>query len=82
MRKKMQSKKQLKGEVVSDKMDKTVVVEVGRLKQHPRYKKRYQVFKKYKAHDERNQYREGDKVVIEECRPRSKDKKWRVVKEL
>lgn len=71
--------KQLTGTVVSDKMDKTVVVEVTRLKQHPRYKKRYEVSKKYKAHDEREQYHPGDRVVIEECRPLSKDKKWRVI---
>lgn len=71
--------KKLKGTVVSDKMDKTVVVEVSRLKQHPRYEKRYEVNKNYKAHDEEEQYREGDRVVIEECRPISKDKRWRVV---
>lgn len=71
--------KQLTGTVVSDKMDKTVVVEITRLKQHPRYKKRYEVSKKYKAHDEREQYHPGDRVVIEECRPLSKDKKWRVI---
>jgi len=71
--------KQLTGTVVSDKMDKTVVVKVDRLKQHPRYKKRYEVDKKYKAHDEEEQYEEGDEVIIEECRPISKDKKWRVI---
>lgn len=70
--------KKLQGTVVSDKMDKTVVVEVSRLKQHPRYKKRYEVDKKFKAHDEEEQYQVGDEVIIEECRPISKDKKWRV----
>ncbi len=73
--------KKLKGTVVSDKMDKTVVVKVNRLKQHPCYKKRYEVDKKYKAHDEEEEYEAGDEVIIEECRPISKDKKWRVIDE-
>jgi small subunit ribosomal protein S17 len=73
-------KKRLKGKVVSDKMDKTIVVEVKRTKQHSLYKKRYDVSKKYKAHDENNQFEEGDKVVIEETKPISKDKRWKVVK--
>ncbi len=68
----------LQGIVVSDKMNKTVVVEVQRRKEHPRYKKRIKVHKRYKAHDENEEYKEGDKVVIEECRPLSKDKKWKV----
>lgn len=70
------NKRTLKGVVVSDKMDKTVVVLVERLKQHPRYKKRYKVHKKYKAHDPENKYKIGNKVVIQESRPISKDKKW------
>jgi len=69
----------LQGTVVSDKMEKTVVVEVERVKEHPRYKKRYKVHKKYKAHDEKGEYKEGDVVVIEETRPISKDKRWRVI---
>ena len=69
----------LKGTVVSDKMEKTVVVEVERVKEHPRYKKRYKSHKKYKAHDEKGECKKGDKVVIGECRPMSKDKKWRVI---
>ncbi len=69
----------LQGIVVSDKMEKTVVVEVERVKEHPRYKKRYKEHKKYKAHDEKGEYKTGDKVVIEECRPLSKDKRWRVI---
>ena len=73
-------KRQLKGTVVSDKMQKTVIVEVERLKEHPRYKKRYKIHKKYKAHNEKGEYHTGDKVVIEECRPLSKDKRWRVIK--
>lgn len=73
-------KRQLAGIVVSNKMDKTVVVKIDRLKIHQKYNKRYIVSKKYKAHDENNQYKIGDKVVIQECRPISKDKKWRVIK--
>ncbi len=69
----------LKGTIVSDKMEKTVVVEVERVKEHPRYKKRYSVHKKYKAHDEKEDFKVGDKVIIEECRPISKEKKWRVI---
>ncbi len=73
------AKKRLKGEVLSDKMNKTVVVEVGRVKAHPKYLKRYTVHKKYKAHDENEEYKPGDVVVIEECKPMSKDKRWRVI---
>lgn len=68
--------KTLKGRVVSDKMDKTVVVLVERLKKHPKYKKRYKVSKRYKSHDPENKCKIGDKVIIQECRPISKDKKW------
>lgn len=75
-------KKQLQGKVVSDKMQKTVVVEVERLKEHPKYKKRFRVRKRYKAHDEKEEYRVGDTVVIEESRPLSKEKRWRVIKKL
>jgi len=71
-------KRILKGEVISDKMDKTVVVKVSRLKVHPKYKKRYKVTKRFKAHDEKNECHIGDKVMIEETRPLSKGKKWRV----
>ena len=67
------------GVVVSDKMDKTVTVRVDRVKMQAKYKKRYTVSKKYKAHDEKNQFKEGDKVTIIECRPMSKDKRWRVL---
>lgn len=66
--------------VVSDKMDKTVVVKVTRYKEHPKYKKRYKVSKKYKAHSEKNEYKIGDRVLIQEHRPISKDKAWVVVK--
>jgi small subunit ribosomal protein S17 len=68
------------GVVVSDKMDKTVVVSVTRFIEHPKYGKFYKVSKKYKAHDEKNEFHTGDKVEIAETRPISKDKKFRVVK--
>jgi len=73
------NKKTLKGTVVSDKMDKTVVVLVERIKEHPKYRKRYKISKKYKAHDPENKYHNGDKIIIQECRPISKDKKWIVL---
>lgn len=72
----------LKGTVVSDKMDKTVVVAVNRLKEHTKYKKRYKITTKYKAHDEKNEYKAGDKVIIKATRPISKDKNWRVVSKI
>lgn len=73
------TKRTFKGVVVSDKADKTAVVKVDRIKTHPKYHKRYTVSKNYKAHDERNEYKIGDKVIIQECRPLSKDKRWRVM---
>lgn len=75
-------KKQLKGLIVSDKMMKTVVVKVEKIKKHPKYKKRYQIFKKYKAHNPENKFKIGDKVIIEECRPLSKEKRWRIIKKI
>lgn len=75
-------KRQLTGIVVSDKMQKTVVVKVDHLKEHPKYKRRFKVSEKYKAHDEHKEYAVGDKVIIEETRPISKDKKWRVLKKI
>ena len=74
------SNKVLKGTVVSDKMDKTIVVSVSRFVKHPKYGKYYQINKKYKAHDAENKYKTGDKVEIMECRPISKDKRFTVVK--
>ncbi len=68
----------LLGEVVSDKMDKTVVVQVIRRYRHPRYKKYVQERIRYKAHDEKNEAKIGDKVRIIESRPRSKEKRWSV----
>lgn len=76
---KKQSKKVLKGIVTSDKMDKTVVVEVTRFVEHKKYGKRIKKSKKYKAHDETNSKKIGDQVSIEETRPISKDKKFKVV---
>lgn len=72
-------KKKFAGIVVSDKMDKTIVVKVDTVKIHKKYKKRYTVSKKYKVHDEKNQYKEKDKVEFVECRPLSADKRWRVL---
>ncbi|TSC72377.1 MAG: small subunit ribosomal protein S17 [Parcubacteria group bacterium Gr01-1014_70] len=71
--------KKLQGVVVSDRMSKTAVVLVTRLRKYPKYKKYYKVSKKFKAHDEQNTYKVGDKVVIQETRPLSKDKRWRVI---
>jgi small subunit ribosomal protein S17 len=68
------------GRVASDKMDKTVVVEVVRFKMHPLYKKYVRVRKRYKAHDEKNEYRRGDRVEIVEHRPYSKEKRFKVVR--
>lgn len=76
------AKKRLKGKVVSDRMQKTVVVEVEKWKEFPKYKRKYKFHKKYKAHDEKEEYRVGDNVIIEECRPLSKEKKWKVVKKI
>lgn len=69
----------LKGIVLSSKMDKTIVVGVNVLKEHPKYKKRYKLSTRYKAHDEKNEAKEGDRVVIEETRPLSKEKRWRLI---
>lgn len=69
----------LSGVVVSDKMDKTVVVSVSRFIKHPKYGKFYKVNKKYKAHDAENKFKVGDKVEIMETRPISKEKTFKVV---
>ncbi|MCK4520606.1 30S ribosomal protein S17 [Candidatus Parcubacteria bacterium] len=75
-------KKKLKGIVVSNKMLKTIVVEVERIKVHPKYKRRYKMHKKYKAHNENGEFNVGDRVIIEETRPISKDKRWVVIKKI
>ena len=72
-------KRILQGVVVSDKNEKTVVVRVERRFAHPLLQKTVRRSKKYKAHDENNECGVGDKVLIMECRPYSKDKRWRVV---
>jgi len=74
----MGKRKQFIGTVVSDKMDKTVVVMVETLVKHPLYGKYIKKRKKYMAHDENNECRVGDKVLIEETRPLSRRKRWRV----
>ncbi|AEH22863.1 30S ribosomal protein S17 [Thermodesulfobacterium geofontis OPF15] len=74
----MSKRKQFIGTVVSDKMDKTVVVMVETLVKHPLYGKYIKRRKKYMAHDENNECRIGDKVLIEETRPLSRRKRWRV----
>ena len=71
-------RKTLVGVVVSDKMEKTVVVAVERLVTHPLYGRRMRRSKRYKAHDEENAAREGDRVQLAETRPLSRDKRWRV----
>lgn len=71
-------KRKLQGIVVSDKMQKTRVVAVTRLAKHPKYHKYHKLTKRYKAHDERNEYGVGDFVVIEETRPMSREKRWKI----
>jgi small subunit ribosomal protein S17 len=70
----------LTGTVVSDKMDKTVTVLVERKVKHPLYGKIIRLSKKYHAHDENNEFHPGDVVVIEECRPLSRTKAWKVTR--
>ena len=83
MAKKVENKKRkIVGIVVSDKMMKTRVVAVTRLKKHPKYLKYYHVTTKFKAHDENNEYKTGDKVTIEEARPMSKEKRWKIVNKI
>ena len=76
---KQKIQRKLEGVVVSDKMSKTRVVEVSRMAQHPKYLKYYKVSRRFKAHDEMNEYRTGDAVVIQESRPLSRDKRWTIV---
>ena len=74
--------KTLSGVVVSDKMKDTVVVSVSRYTKHPKYGKYMNLIKRYKAHDKDNSCKEGDKVVIIECRPISKEKSFRVLEKI
>lgn len=71
--------RKLQGTVVSDKMQKTRVVAVDRMKKHPRYDKYFTVTERFKAHDEKNEFKKGDKVTIQEVRPMSRDKRWTIV---
>ncbi len=73
------TKRRFEGVVVSDAMAKTIVVRIDRVKLHPKYQKQYKVSRRFKVHDEEKKYHIGDKVVFEECKPISKDKRWRVV---
>lgn len=75
-------KRRFKGKVVSDKMDKTAVVEIVKIKEHPVYKKRFKVTQKVKIHDPKNECQVGDLILFEECRPLSKDKKYRLIKKI
>ena len=72
-------KRRLEGTVVSDKMMKTRVVAVESLKKHSKYLKYFKVTTRFKAHDPENAYKAGDKVVIEESRPLSREKRWVIV---
>ena len=74
------NKRTLTGRIVSDKMDKTVTVLVERRVKHPLYGKIVTKSKKYHAHDEKNEFKAGDMVLIEECRPIAKTKAWKVSK--
>ena len=79
MKKEENKRNVLKGVVVGDKMNKTVIVSVSRFVKHPLYGKFYKINKKYKAHDEHNKYKTGDQVEIVETRPISKDKRFRTL---
>lgn len=74
------NRKQIVGKVISNKMDKTIVVEIERMMMHPKYHKFVRKTKKVKSHDERNECSIGDVVLIEETRPLSKEKRYRLVK--
>ncbi len=73
-------RKEVVGRVVSDKMQKTIIVRVDRLTKHAKYKKIIKRFNKFKVHDEKNEAKMDDRVIIAETRPLSKDKRWRLVK--
>lgn len=68
-----------KGKIMRDKMDKTIVVSVVSFETHPKYKKKYKVTKRYKAHDPENKFKVGEIVEIIPCRPISKEKKFKVI---
>jgi len=75
----LRNKKEMVGTVLSDKMDKTIVVRVSRMTVHPVFRKTLRKFNKFKAHDEKNRAKVGDTVRIRSARPLSKDKFWRLV---
>ncbi len=74
------NKRKFTGTVVSSNMDKTIVVRVDRTMVHPKYQKRYVRSKKYQVHDALNTHKAGDTVTFMECRPMSKNKRWRLAK--
>lgn len=76
----VKNKRIFSGTVVGDKMAKTISVLVVRAQMHPKYKKQYKISKKYKVHDPKKEAKVGDQVIFEECRPISRDKKWRLIK--
>lgn len=75
-------RRKLSGMVVSDKMNKTRVVAVDTWRLHPKYQKQYKVTHRFKAHDEKNEYRTGDHVIIQEARPLSKEKRWVIISKI
>ena len=79
MEAKNKTRRVFEGLVVSDKMAKTIVVRIDRMKTHPKYNKQYRQSRKYKVHDEKGEYKVGDVVKFVETRPLSKDKRWRAV---
>ena len=78
----IKNKRKLEGVVVSDKMSKTRVISIERLKLHAKYRKYEKVSTRFKAHDENNEYKVGDHVVIEETRPISRDKRWVIIRKI
>ena len=79
-KKQIKRKLQFQGIVVSDKMDKTIVVRVEKIRQDLKYKKKYRFHKRYFAHSDKDEYHSGDRVVIQLCKPLSKNKKWKVIR--
>jgi small subunit ribosomal protein S17 len=71
--------RKLKGKIVSDKMEKTAVVEVTRWKKHPKYLKYYKTSNRFKVHNEKNEYKSGTEVIIQETNPISKEKRWKII---
>lgn len=77
--KSLKIRRRMKGTVVSDAMNKTRVVLVEHLQKHKKYGKYFRISKKFKAHDEENKYKKDDRVAIEETRPISKEKRWKII---